>query len=165
MKNKSNGKKLKSREKSLPTNGTNGEQSKLSTELSTPKFTLEELNKALLEGFDLMQRVLLDTTYIVAGEAAKCLKEKRGLDCNGLDFIIEKRHVTPFVVSTLKDWTKSDITDKGFEYKVGNVPLRFKFVERKYEFFKFADTVLYDPEIYRIPNQFDRYYKARFLIQ
>ncbi len=126
---------------------------------------MEELNKALLESFDLMQRVLLDTTYVITGEAAKCLKEKRGLDCDGIDCIIEKRHVIPFVVSTLKEWTKADVTDEGFEYKVGNVPVRFKFIKRKYDFFKYADTAFYDPEIYKIPNQFANYWKARGLIQ
>lgn len=134
-------------------------------EPSKPKFSLEELNKALLESFDLMQRVLLDTTYVIAGDAAKCLKEKRGLDCDGIDCVIEKRHITPFVVSTLKEWVTPDVTDKGFEYKVGNVPIRFKFIERKYDFFKYPDTVFYAPEIYKIPNQFEKYYKARFIIK
>lgn len=133
----------------------NGEQSK-------PKFTVEELDKALLESFDLMQRVLLDTTYVVTGDAAKSLKEKRWLDCDVIDCAIEKRHVTPFVISTLKQFATPDVTDEGFEYKVGNVPVRFKFINRKYDFFKFADTVFHAPEIYRIPNQFEKYYKARF---
>ena len=142
--------------KSRKNNGANGEES---------KFSLEQLDKALLDSFDLMRRVLLETTYLVLGEAAKCIYEDKKLDCNGIDFGIEKRYLTPEVLSTLKDWTTGDITDTGFIYKFEDVPLRFKFIKRKYHFFQYPDIKFYGPETYKLPNPFKTYWKARYLIK
>ena len=145
--------------KSQETSGTSGEESK------APRYSLEQLNAALLDTFDLMQRCVLDTTFVVIGEAAKCLYENRGLDCNGLDFAIERRYVTPEVTTTLKDWVKGlEMNESGFNYIFEGVPIRFKYIEGKYDYFKYADIKIYGPEIYKIPNPFNAYYKERDLI-
>ena|SRR3990167_3458477 len=130
-----------------------------------PKLSQEQLDKALLDTFDLMQRCLLDTTFIVLGDAAKCIKERRGLDCNKLEFGIEKRYLTPEVMSTLKEWVKGGLfVDNGFSYVFEGVPVRFKFIKRKYKFFENLDSQIYMPEWYKIANPFKNYWKARFLI-
>ena len=137
-------------------NGANGEH----------KLPQDKLDHALLDAFDLMQRCLLDTTFIVLGDAAKCIKEKRGLDCNKLEFGIEKRYVTTEVLSTLKDWVKGgQFVDNGFSYVFEGVPVRFKYITRRYRFFKDLDTMLHMPEFYKIANPFNSYWKARYLIQ
>ena len=112
----------------------------------------EKLDFALLESFDLMQRALLDGKYILCGEGARCLKEGRPLDCNKLEFIIEKRYVIPEVVSMLRVWATKDIRPDGFEWSVGGVPLSFKFITGEYEYLKYADARIYGPESYMIPN-------------
>ena len=120
----------------------------------------------MLDVFDLMQRCLLDQNFITLGDAAKCIKENRGLDCNVLEFGIEKRYLTPEVMSTLKEWVKSgQFTDKGFMYTFEGVPVKFKFIVRKYAFFKNLDLRIYSPEWYKIANPFSNYWKARYLIQ
>mgnify|MGYP001579537877 CR=1 FL=1 len=130
----------------------NGEQS---------KFTRTQLDFALLEAFDLFQRGLLDNKFVVVGEAAKCIRENRWLECDGIDIVVEKRLMTKEVVSMLKDWATKDITDKGFEWDVNGVPVRVKFVTRDYDYFRFADIKVYGPEQYKIPNQWDRYWAER----
>src|SRR3990167_9282819 len=141
--------------KSQPVNGQSGQ-------LKLPQ---EQLDKALLDAFDLMQRCLLDTTFIVLGDAAKCIKERRGLDCNKLEFGIEKRYLTPEVMSTLKEWVKGgQFVDNGFSYVFEGVPVRFKYITRRYRFFKNLDSQIYMPEWYKIANPFKNYWKARFLI-
>ena len=130
------------------------------------KLPQDKLDQALLDAFDLMQRCLLDTTFIVLGDAARCIKERRGLDCNKLEFGIEKRYVTTEVLSTLKDWVKGgQFVDNGFSYVFDGVPVKFKYIRNKYKFFKDLDTVFYMPEFYKVANPFDKYWRARFLIQ
>jgi len=108
-----------------------------------------------------MQRVLLDTTFVVTGDAARCIKEKRGLDCEMIECIIEKRHVTHEVMSTFRNWVKGKITDDGFTYNYGDIPVKCTFIKNKYPYFNFADQKLYAPEIYKIPNQWDQYWEHR----
>lgn len=129
--------------------------------LDKPTFSKEQLDKALLESFDLMQRALLDGTYVVAGDAARCLYENRGLDCDGLDFVLERRHVTKEVISMLKDWATTHVRSDGFECEIERVPIRVKFLNGKYDYFSFPDQRVYGPEIYKIPNQFERYWKEK----
>ena len=152
MKNNLKRKQPRLKAKSPQTSTMSGEPS---------KFSWAELNHALLESFDLMQRVLLDNKYVVVGEAARCLKENRGLDCDGIDVIIERRYVTPEVVITLRDWATPDVTDQGFVFQVGKVPVRFRFIDGNYDYFKFADLRVYGPEQYRIPNQWKDYWEHR----
>lgn len=122
---------------------------------------MEQLNAALLDVFDLMQRVLLDTTFIVVGDAARCMKEKRGLDCEVIECVVEKRHVTKEVMSTFREWVKGEVTGDGFSYEYGGVPVKCKFIKNEYPYFTFADQRLYGPEIYKIPNQWDEYWEHR----
>ena len=132
--------------------------------LST-SFTQEQLDKALLDNFDLMRRVLLSTYYLIMGEAAKCLHEVRGLDCDGIDVAIERRYLTPEVLTTFRDFVKAEIRDDGFEYEFESVPVRVQFIDGIYDYFKYADQRFYGPETYKIPNPFEKYYKERHLIK
>ena len=127
----------------------------------TAQFSRSQLDFALLETFDLMQRILLDNKFVVAGEAARCMREKKWLECDGIDIVIEKRNITKEVLSTLKTWATPDITDKGFVWSVNGVPVRVQFVEGSYDYFKFADMRVYGPECYKIPNQWDKYWAER----
>lgn len=46
-----------------------------------------------------------------------------------------------------------------------SVPIELKIITRDYEFFKNPDNVFYWTDEYKIPNPWDKYYKARFLIK
>src|SRR3990167_6954244 len=93
LKNKYKTKTLKSHKG----NGMSGAES---------KFTPVQMNEALIDSFDLMQRFLLDNVYLVLGEAAKCIKESKDITCNKLEFGIEKKHIIPEVKSLLTEWIK-----------------------------------------------------------
>ncbi len=107
-----------------------------------------------------MSRSLLDNKYIITGEAAKCLKENKVLDCDGIDIAIEKRHVTPETLSMLKVFATKEIDDNGFVWMVGPVPVRCKFTG-SYEHFSYPDMRVYGPEFYLIPNQWNDYWENR----
>jgi hypothetical protein len=132
-------------------NGQNGEQKR--------KFTPDELNAALLDMFDLLQRVLLDTYFVALGNTGKAIKENRPLDVDVLEFGVYKKFIIPEVRSTLKDWIKGDITENGFSHSYRGVPMYMRFVDKKNKYMEFADSRLYAGEFFRYPNPFDEYYK------
>ena len=128
------------------------------------------LDVALLNAYDLMQRFLLDTSFLVVGEAGRALYEKRPLEGVGIECVLHAREVTPELYKLLSDrrdnWVQGIITemteDKGFTYLVGQVPVTFTFLTKTYSFFQNPDVRPYGPEWYRIPNPFAEYWKARF---
>ena len=132
---------------------------------SGPSLKRTDLDFALLESFDLMQRSLLDAVYVVAGDASRCLHDGKLLECSEIEFVIPGKHVTPEVVSMLKDYATKEIRTDGFDWSVNNVPLKFRFVYNEYDYFNFAYTRVYGPEVYRIPNQFNRYWEERENLQ
>lgn len=127
--------------------------------------SVEKLNAALLDAFDLMARGQLDTLFIVLGKAAKDMKEELTLEADGIDIGVEKRYIDKTIKDMLHVYTGAVIRDDGFEYEFEGVPVRCKFITKEYEFFKFADTAFYGPERYKIPNHFDAYWKMRGMIQ
>lgn len=144
--------------KSRQVNGTNGVSSEAP---KLPRFSTGEIGYALIETFDLMQRGLLDNKFVVAGQVAKCMKDNRPLEADYLEVIVAKRHVTPEVKSMLMDFATKNITDDGFEWKAGNVPVRVKFLKNNYDYFDFPDRRVHGPEAYNIPNQFAKYWEEK----
>jgi hypothetical protein len=51
------------------------------------------------------------------------------------------------------------------KFEWANVPIELKIIKRKYEFFKNPDFVWFWVDEYKIPNPWDKYYKARFIIK
>ena len=131
-----------------------------------PKVSQDKLERALLDAFDLMQRCLLDMNFIALGNTAKSIKEMRGLEGDKVELGIEKRFITTEVMSTLKEWVRGgQFVDNGFSYTFEGVPVKFKYITRKYHFFKNLDTKFHMPEWYKVANPFENYWKSRYLIQ
>ena len=142
--------------------GTSGTQFE-TKEAVHPKsqFTKEQLDRALLDCYDLMQRVLLNTQFVVVGDAARCLYENRGLDCDSIDVVISNRFVTREARYTFAAFVKGTIMENGFNHSFEGVPVRCRYVEGDYPWFRYADQRLYGPEVYRIPNNFEEYWEVR----
>ena len=136
---------------------TNGESGK--------QFNSEDLQKALLSVEDLMDQLL--TPYFLLGKTAECVKYDRLLEGDGIDVGIRDKSLTQYVYDILRDQFKFQPEDvqKGFEYKVGEVPVRIKVYTRNYHFFKYPDHVVYQFGTYALPNPFEIYWKARGLIR
>lgn len=149
----------------------NGDKSKPSdilytTEELTKQRRITDLENALLDVNDLMHRVLLQDNFLLLGMIAKCVYEDKFLEGDGIDCGIEKKYLTPEVINTLRTWTKAQITDKGLVYEIfEGVPVRIKFINRRYPWFSHPITKIYGVEEYQIPNPFEKYWKARFLIK
>ena len=124
------------------------------------EFTREELDNALIDLDDLMHRTLLQDQYVLLKETAKALYDRVWLYGDGIDIGIEDRFLTKEVMTTFKEYfipRMGEITDDGFEFKINDIPIRVKFIHKKYDFFKFFDRRVYGPEDYQIPNNFEAY--------
>ena len=135
-------------------NGTNGQQ-----------FSHEELLVGLQNVEDWMDQLL--TPYFLLDQTAWCVKHDLLLDGTGIDIGIRNKSLTQFVYDIVKtnlNLMPEDINN-GFEYKVGEVPVRVKVYTRDYNFFKYPDVKVYQFGAYQLPNPFDNYWKARGLVR
>jgi len=125
------------------------------------------LEQALLDVEDLMERSL--TSYIVVGEVAKCMVEKKLLDANKVEVVVKPHGMIEEARRTIKtfffegDGLVED--DKGMHYTKNGVPVYIHLLKRKYKFFKNPDRVVYNYADYLIPNPFDLYWKSRHFVR
>lgn len=133
---------------------------------TTKVFSVDELNKALFDFEDLMERCL--APFLVLDETANCLNDRgRLLEGDRVSVGIEVKNLTPEVLSTIETYkgVKLDKEQKSWTYMVDEVPVVVKLIHRKYKFFDNPDKKFYFGGDYLCPNPFDNYYKARFIIQ
>lgn len=127
-----------------------------------------EIKRALLDLTDVLEMASLP--YVLLGETARAMMDgKDGIAENDLNVdIIEvgvfQRNMTPEVLSLFKTW-KFEKNEKGYTYKMGNVPIQLVVVQRRYKFFDNPDQRFYGPDTFKLPNPFENYWKARFIIQ
>src|SRR3990167_2870064 len=150
MSNNSKKKLSTSKTKPVEKNGTSGVQ-----------FKPLELESALLGVYDLMTRVLLQNEMVTAHDTARCIKENLWLQGDGVDLVIPRQKITDSVMTTLNEWVKEGLTNSGFTTKINNVPVRVQFLKNEYDYFKMADVRPFGAEFYKIPNQWDEYWKHR----
>ena len=131
------------------------------------KFSPDEIREALNFVDDLMSRAVIQTSYLALGDVGRAIKENTEFDGQELEFGVERRYVTPEVLFTFKSYTPQDttFTEDGFSYKVGRVPIKVKFINRRYEFFKYPEKLIYKSGEFQIPNPFGKYLKARWIVQ
>ena len=96
--------------------------------------------------------------------------EKRELSGDGLEVGIETKYLNKTVMTTLRDWRpQAEFTEGGMtyisEFEKCDVPIEIKFIKQNYKFFQHPDTVFYLAGNYKIPNPFEKYLKARWLIR
>ncbi len=143
------------------------------------KYTGEQLDAALYNVGELLGMCMVP--YILLKETAKDVAAgpERLNEGTGIYVGIPKNSVTPelkSLIRTFKDHV--DLTygnqgrivdfkedENGYSWMERGVPVYIQIIHRSYEFFKRPDFKFYRLEEYRIPNPFDKYWKARFLIQ
>jgi hypothetical protein len=140
-------------------------------------FQPTQLESALFNATDILQRCMLpfillkDTAYDV-----HVGPEVMGIS-DGVYVGVQKAEMTPEAWSTLRTFAKNSTlkflsmmddykeTERGFEWKCNGVPIYVQIIKKNYTFFKRPDLKLFRLEEYRIPNPFDNYWKARFIIR
>ena len=127
-------------------------------------FSDPDLLKALHSIEDLMDQLL--TPYFLHKKTAECVKHNKLLEGDGIDVLIRDKSVTQYVEDILKGYGfEPNKLKEGFEYKVGEVPVRVKVYSCNYHFFKYPDHVVYQFGTYQLANPFDVYWKSRYLIR
>lgn len=104
------------------------------------------------------------------GDTGKAMFEKRDLSGSSLEVGIEQRYLTKEVMSTFRTYRpQAEFTESGMtyisEFEKCDVPISIKFIKQNYKFFQHPDTVFYLAGNYKIPNPFEKYLKARWLIR
>ena len=128
-------------------------------------FSHQDLHLAFVNVEDLMDRLL--TPYILLGKTADAVKFGRELEGDGIDIGIKQTSLTQYFCSIVDSelHLKREDIENGFEYMVGQVPVRIKVYKLDYQFFKFPDTKVYLYGTYLLPNPYEKYWKARDLIR
>lgn len=125
----------------------------------------DQLKQALLELDDLMHRTLMQEQYLLLKDTARALVEQLFLP-QVLEAGLERRYITKEVMTTFDMYCpEMKKTPNGIEFVLNGVLVKFQFIERKYEFLKYPQRIIYGPEDYQVPNQFDKYWKARHIIR
>ena len=137
------------------------------------QFSDPELREALLHVEDIMGRALLELDMVVLKDTAKSMKEGLELYGDGIDIGIDERYIidnTIGILKVLRDAERlipegTEFTKDGFEYEYHGVPIRVKFLHRRWPWFQNPSEAFYYTGNYRIPNPFDKYWKARFIVR
>ncbi len=144
---------------------------------TTSNINPDSYNEALFFIQDLLDRSLIE--FMVLKDLAKFMvNERHGWDqrpdkLTSVDLGIKKNSLNEFGYSTLKtmfetyhdyitnlQWNNDFIR---FNYK--DVPVFIRIINRNYKFFQNPDSVFYRVETFKIPNPFDGYWLARFIIK
>ena len=131
----------------------------------TFKLSVSQMDKALRDVHDLFERCLIPTNWLLLGETARDIKEGFDLRSDKITVGVSQKYLTEYVMSTLKYYVKDEFTDKGFTYVVDGVPIEVKFIKRKYQWFTNPDFRFHMGDTFFLPNPFDKYWKARFIVQ
>ena len=135
-------------------NGQNGS--------SSPKFTHEQLLKALHNVEDLFESLM--APFVLMGETAQQVASDSELSGSSIVCGVRNLEVRESVLSTLK--TKGiEVQPNGFTYYVDTVPVHVKFIRNRYKFFEFPDKKMYQYGDYYLPNPFEEYWEMRWMIR
>lgn len=106
--------------------------------------------------------------FVLLGETAKAIIENADRRVESkIEIAVHEKQLTEYGVSTLKmllppdaKWTKSKIV---FEHH--ETPVEVKILKRHYRFLMNPDQAFYRLTHFRVPNNFPKYWKARFILQ
>lgn len=122
------------------------------------------INAAMRYIYDQMERCLI-YNYVILGDAGKAINEERQIDTDEIEVGIRKAEMTAERRSFFNEWGYKEDEKGNWHTSFEGVPIAFKVIKRNYDFFKRPDLRYYDVDEYHIPNPFEKYYKARFIIQ
>lgn len=138
-------------------------------------FSPVELEEALYNATDILDRCMLP--YVLLRETARDVNAGPEVlhEADGVYIGIEERYMTPEVWSNIGTFSRNvDLhygmtdyvrTNNGFGWKHNGVPIIVQIIERDYKMIHNPDIKLFRLESYRIPNPFDKYWKARWIIR
>mgnify|MGYP001608007267 CR=1 FL=1 len=127
-------------------------------------FKHEQLYTAMRDAVDMFEGLVVQAFLI--GETARHAWDGTDLDVKEITFAIKESEYTDVTKSLMKSLRSSMLIEPNeARYLVNDVPVIIKVIKRKYEFLKYLDRKQYNYDTYLFPNPFEKYYKARFIVQ
>ena len=115
---------------------------------------------------DVMER--MQASYMLLGDCARSAVDNLDQTVHQpVEVGVLKRNYTEFMQSMLPTFLPPDTvyTDKKITFSVKDTPVTIRIINRNYEFFKNPSNVYYKITQFPIPNPFDKYWKARQIVQ
>ena len=134
---------------------------------STVSFSEDQLHEALFFVEDLFERVALQP--VVLGDLAYCIVHSEPLNANKVIVGVRRLETNYSVLETLKDWAgqlaENVVESKGkIEFTYKGIPIIIKILSREYGFISNPDTLPTEAWHWKVPNNFDKYWKMRHLV-
>ena len=130
----------------------------------TKQYTHDELYAALLHLQDTMERCLLP--FMLLDDTAEQVIHETPLDVPEISVGVQQKHLTRESKSTLKSLIPDLVdADVSLGYTHNGVPVTIWVIQRRYKFFQCPDIRFYNITHFFVPNPFQSYWKARFLIK
>jgi hypothetical protein len=139
-------------------NKTNGDISPKKT------FSHDQLWAALRDVEDLMERCA--APMFLLADTAKQVLEDKPLTVDRIEVGLRRAELMDSRISTMKMLRPGIVINESeCLYDTNGVPVFIQIFEKEHEFFKNLDTCMYLVGNYKIPNPFDKYYQARFILK
>ncbi len=130
-------------------------------------------NDVLLTVQDILDRC--QVRFFALKDTAKQIKETNhsiepDLHLFTIELGIQKKDLGQMIVPNVKEQLKlahiePEWTDNYIKFTHKGVPVFIKIIQRKYQWFQNPDKKFYRVVEFNIPNPFDRYWPARFIIK
>lgn len=124
------------------------------------KPTLDELNKALRETYDLFVDRCLLRNFIVLGDTAEGVI-KGELYGDKIEVGVEKKYFTEELSRSLDLNGVTGNEADGYSFTVGKVPVKIQVIKKKYKFLENPDFVFYMGDTYHYANPYETYKKLK----
>lgn len=127
-------------------------------------WTSEELNAALLQVADYFERAVCP--FLLLDETARSVKVDSQVKGKRIDIGVKRKHLARSTGGILRMLIKDlDEGEKVWKFKVKDVPVKMKILERESKYTTNPDGVVYRFDDYFVPNPFEGYWKVRGLIR
>lgn len=139
--------------------------------MQTGGFRPLDVDEALRWVDDTFKRMLCP--YVLLGQTARDIVDAPPtvdgghLTTKSVEVGVKKKNLTKEVLSTLHTLLPEIKLgeDGNYRFKHNGVPILIRVINKDYSFLKTTDIKFYLADEYRIPNPFDKYWKARGLIK
>ena len=138
-------------------------KTKLQNGANGASFSEDELHKALMFIEDIMERAVVH--YMVMRDTAYSIYHEEKLKGREITVGILKKNITKEVLWTFETLLKDiRITERGFIYLYGKIPIVVKFINKHYKFFDCPNFKYYRVGQYEIANPFEKYWNMRYFV-
>ncbi len=136
----------------------------MKTTQKTVDFNPDQLRLALFYVENALERV--STPFIVLGDVAYCLRNGVQLNAKKVVVGVKKLEFMEDRKDTFKQMLSRNVVEENdkISFEFEGVPIIIKLYKNDYGFLQYPDQVNVEYGTWRIPNNFDKYWKMRHLV-